>query len=104
MLAWFIASACAHDGMLARSMNHHEFGYNAVFGDAATNDTVYAGSAAPLVREAASGGHAAVMMYGQTGSGKTYTMSAIYERAAAELFATVGDEAVQRGAVCGAFI
>ena len=85
-------------------MNHHEFGYNAVFGDAATNDTVYAGSAAPLVREAASGGHAAVMMYGQTGSGKTYTMSAIYERAAAELFATVGDEAVQRGAVCGAFI
>ena len=80
-------------------MNHHEFGYNAVFGDQADNDQVYAGTAAPLVREAASGGHAAVMMYGQTGSGKTYTMSAIYERAAAELFETVGADAVARGAV-----
>eukprot|EP01051_Picozoa_sp_SAG22_P012422 SAG22_NODE_1291_length_4852_cov_3.176310_2_plen_589_part_00 len=80
-------------------MSHHEFGYDAVFGDQATNDAVYAGTASPLVRDAASGGHACVMMYGQTGSGKTYTMSAIYERAAAELFATVGAEAVARGAV-----
>lgn len=28
-----------------------------------------------------------VMMYGQTGSGKTYTMSAVYERVAKDLFA-----------------
>jgi hypothetical protein len=31
-------------------------------------------------------------MYGQTGSGKTYTMSSVYERAAADLFGLLGGE------------
>ena len=30
-------------------------------------------------------------MYGQTGSGETFTMNAIYERAAVNLFANTGD-------------
>ena len=67
-------------------MDHHEFGFDEVFDEKTTNDTVYQSAAAPLVRLAASGGFATAMMFGQTGSGKTYTMSAIYERACVQLF------------------
>jgi kinesin family protein 2/24 len=67
-------------------MDHHEFTFDEVFDESATNDAVYQSAAAPLVRLAAGGGFATAMMFGQTGSGKTYTMSGIYERACAELF------------------
>jgi hypothetical protein len=67
-------------------MDHHEFKFDQVFDETATNDHVYDSAAAPLVRLAASGGYATAMMFGQTGSGKTYTMGGIYERACAELF------------------
>ena len=67
-------------------MHHHEFNFDTVFDGSATNDAVYHSVASPLVREAASGGYTTCLMYGQTGSGKTYTMTAIYERAATELF------------------
>ncbi len=67
-------------------MDHHEFKFDQVFDESATNDNVYDSAAAPLVRHAASGGYATAMMFGQTGSGKTYTMGGIYERACAELF------------------
>lgn len=70
-------------------MDHHEFKFDAVFNEEATNDDVYQSAAAPLVRQAAGGGYATAMMFGQTGSGKTYTMGGIYERACAELFARI---------------
>lgn len=73
-------------------MDHHEFDFDTVFDEKATNDEVYAGTAAGLVRLAAGGGQATVLMYGQTGSGKTYTMSSVYERAAADLFGMLGGE------------
>jgi kinesin family protein 2/24 len=93
-----IHDARMHSDMRKMFLNHHEFDFDGVFGEGANNDQVYAGTAAPLVREAASGGHSTVMMYGQTGSGKTYTMSAIYERAASDIFVELGP-AVARGAV-----
>eukprot|EP01043_Picozoa_sp_COSAG02_P029979 COSAG02_NODE_1892_length_10483_cov_5.538424_4_plen_995_part_00 len=73
-------------------MDHHEFDFDTVFDEKATNDDVYAGTAAGLVRLAAGGGQATVLMYGQTGSGKTYTMSSVYERAAADLFGMLAGE------------
>jgi kinesin family protein 2/24 len=73
-------------------MDHHEFDFDTVFDEKATNDDVYAGTAAELVRLASEGGQSTVLMYGQTGSGKTYTMSSVYERAAADLFGLLGGE------------
>ena len=70
-------------------MNHHSFGFDGVFAEGADNDTVYRNVASPLVRDAVEGGYASILMYGQTGSGKTYTMTAIYERASKELFASL---------------
>lgn len=67
-------------------MDHHEFNFDQIFDETTDNDTVYRAAASPLVHLAARGGYATAMMFGQTGSGKTYTMSAIYERACAELF------------------
>ncbi len=86
--------AVVHDGRMEKDMrhllmNHHSFEFDGAFGDAVTNDAVYEGVASPLVRDAAGGGYATILMYGQTGSGKTFTMTAIYERAARELFASL---------------
>ena len=80
-----------HDGrmkpdMVHMEMKHHAFSFPRVFDELTSNDTVYASTASPLVRHASEGGTATVFMFGQTGSGKTYTMSAIHERAVAELF------------------
>ena len=52
---------------------------------------MYRGSVQSLVEEAARESRCAtVLMYGQTGSGKTFTMRAIFEAAAASIFALVG--------------
>jgi hypothetical protein len=45
-----------------------------------------------VVQGIAQGMAGTVLMYGQTGSGKTYTMSAIHERAARELFDCLAKE------------
>eukprot|EP00927_Polykrikos_kofoidii_P025251 TRINITY_DN22722_c0_g1_i1.p1 TRINITY_DN22722_c0_g1~~TRINITY_DN22722_c0_g1_i1.p1 ORF type:complete len:787 (-),score=104.10 TRINITY_DN22722_c0_g1_i1:17-2377(-) len=74
--------------MIHMFMNHHDFTFDATFGDDADNDVVYQGTASESVKWAANGGSSTVMMYGQTGSGKTYTMSSIYERAGKDLFGT----------------
>jgi kinesin family protein 2/24 len=76
-----------HSDMKKELMHNNEFQFDRVFPANATNDDVYTQAASQLVREAATSlGFATCLMYGQTGSGKTYTMTAIYERAAAELF------------------
>eukprot|EP01046_Picozoa_sp_COSAG06_P004341 COSAG06_NODE_181_length_20926_cov_7.590051_4_plen_739_part_00 len=85
-----------HDGrmkpdMVHMEMKHHTYSFPRVFDEHTSNDAVYQATASPLVRHAAQGGTATVFMFGQTGSGKTYTMSAIHERAVAELFAQLGE-------------
>jgi kinesin family protein 2/24 len=83
---------CVHDTRLRSDMktmllHNNQFEFDRVFAANATNDDVYSQAASQLVREAATNlGFATCLMYGQTGSGKTYTMTAIYERAAKELF------------------
>ena len=91
-----------HDARMASDMkkqlmHHNEFVFDNVFSEAANNDDVYSGTVGPLVAEAVGGGFATCLMYGQTGSGKTYTMSAIYERAARDLFDAFGCAAAEVG-------
>lgn len=84
-----VHDARMHADMRRELMHHNEFLFDRVFGESANNDEVYLEAAAPLVRLAANGGFTTCLMYGQTGSGKTYTMTAIYERAAQDLFECV---------------
>jgi len=82
-----VHDARMHPDMVRLFMNHHDFVFDEAFGETADNDMVYMGTSRELVLEACQGSQGTVMMYGQTGSGKTYTMSAIYQRAANDLFA-----------------
>ncbi|CAK0897074.1 unnamed protein product, partial [Prorocentrum cordatum] len=43
-------------------------------------------AARPLLREAAAGGRATLLLFGQTGTGKTYTSSGMLDRLAADIF------------------
>ena len=70
-------------------VDHITFRYDRVYDEHAASADLYAGSVAPLVAFAAQSRHATVLMYGQTGSGKTYTMRAIFEAAAQDLFAAI---------------
>ena len=48
-----------------------------MFGDGATNETVYKEAAAALVESALSGVNGTVFAYGQTGTGKTFTITGV---------------------------
>lgn len=87
-----IHDARMHSDMRNMFINHHAFAFDAVFGEAAENEEVYAGCVGQVVQGVAQGMAGTVLMYGQTGSGKTYTMTAIHERAATELFDCVAKE------------
>eukprot|EP01043_Picozoa_sp_COSAG02_P056054 COSAG02_NODE_6591_length_3474_cov_2.032593_1_plen_760_part_00 len=73
----------------------HRFEAQHVFDDACSNDDVFCHSVLPLVDFAIGGGQSTAFMFGQTGSGKTYTMSAMYERAAARCFAGLDSTTVR---------
>jgi hypothetical protein len=58
-----------HADMIHMFMNHHYFDFDAVFGEKASNAQVYAGTAAPFIRNVMEdGATATVVMYGQTGT------------------------------------
>uniref|UniRef100_A0A7S4S6P9 Kinesin-like protein n=2 Tax=Alexandrium monilatum TaxID=311494 RepID=A0A7S4S6P9_9DINO len=80
--------------MVHMFMNHHDFVFDEAFDENTGNAAVYTGTASGLVERALEGGHGTVMMYGQTGSGKTFTMTAIYELVAEDLFAGLDDRTV----------
>lgn len=81
-----VHDARMHPDMVKLYMNHHDFEFDATFGETADNAAVYSGAARPLVLAVLEGQSSTVMMYGQTGSGKTFTMKSIYEQAAEEIF------------------
>jgi kinesin family protein 2/24 len=56
------------------------------FDETCESAQVYHAAALPLVQAAQQGGVATLLMFGQTGSGKTYTMTALEELCAEELF------------------
>jgi len=82
-----IHDARMHADMKNQIMNHHEFKYHRVFGEKDGNDEVYKHTVRPLIEYSIGGGFSTAMVYGQTGSGKTYTMTAMCERAAKDIFA-----------------
>lgn len=67
-------------------ITHVHFGFDCVFPEDLSNDAVYSQTAETLVQIALNGGMATMFMFGQTGSGKTFTMTAIEELAARDLF------------------
>lgn len=71
---------------MQRELGNFFFPASAVFDDTASNDSVYAECARPLLQAACAGAIATAFMFGQTGSGKTFTMSAIQESVASEVF------------------
>lgn len=56
------------------------------FGEADSSDDVYRYTVMPLVAYAFQNGRGTCFAYGQTGSGKTFTMTAIQENVARDLF------------------
>jgi kinesin family protein 3/17 len=54
--------------------NTHQFTFDHVYDQDASQETVYENSAKPAVMSTLLGYNAAMMAYGQTGTGKTYTM------------------------------
>lgn len=92
-----IHDARMESDMIHMFMNHHDFAFDAAFGETADNESVYESTARDLVNHALAGGNATVLMYGQTGSGKTHTMGAIYQQAAEELF---GFDGLRRTVSC----
>ena len=74
-------------------VTHTHFCFDCVFPEQASNEEVYAQTAEPLVQIALNGGIATMFMFGQTGSGKTFTMTAIEEFAARDMFASATDPA-----------
>ena len=90
-----------HDARLKANLSdlymvHRQFRFDTVFGELCSNDDVYDASAKQLVQASLRpGGEGTVLMYGQTGSGKTYTMTAIYERAARDIFEKLAENGYQ---------
>ena len=93
--------------MVGLFMDNHEFLFDRVFDECASNEEVltlmevgsssltklplcrqvYRETTQPLLQRCLEAKLATCLVYGQTGSGKTFTMSSIYEQAARDLFA-----------------
>eukprot|EP00850_Spirogloea_muscicola_P007945 SM000041S15504 [mRNA] locus=s41:504735:509452:+ [translate_table: standard] len=63
----------------------HEFVFDAILDEGASNDEVYRETVAPIVPTIFAKAKATCFAYGQTGSGKTYTMQPLPMRAAEDL-------------------
>lgn len=97
--------SCANNVVVYRTQMHADmktkqvqpvvFGCTAAFDEKVSSVDVYLAAAMPLVRQAVEGGIATILMFGQTGSGKTYTMTAMEELLAADVFTTTGKRTVQ---------
>lgn len=74
------------------------FQYDAVYGQFATQEEVFRGSVAPIIKEVLAGYNCTAFAYGQTGTGKTFTMQGelgshelkgVVPRAVEEIFASL---------------
>merc|ERR1719506_3123572 len=86
---WTIVHMCGMaPDLLRMHIAHSHFPCSEAFGENSTNNELHDEAMSPLVKHAQSGGMATCLMYGATGSGKTYTMTAMQERAAANICST----------------
>ena len=78
---------------ITKYLDNTEFSFDHVFDEKEDNELVYKVTTQPLIKHVFSqGGNATVFAYGQTGSGKTYTMVAMQNRAAEEIFQKLQQE------------
>jgi kinesin family member 2/24 len=78
---------------ITKYLDNTEFSFDHVFDEVDDNALVYKVTTQPLLKHVFSkGGNATVFAYGQTGSGKTYTMVAMQNRAAEEIFQNLQQE------------
>jgi kinesin family protein 2/24 len=63
-----------HTDMKRQFINHHEFQFDGVFSEKASNQSVYEATTKPLVEIACEGGFSTALVYGQTGSGKVISV------------------------------
>ncbi|XP_035777662.1 kinesin-like protein Klp10A isoform X2 [Anopheles albimanus] len=63
---------------LTKYLENQKYGFDYIFDETCSNESVYMYSAKPLVQSVFEGGMATCFAYGQTGSGKTYTMAGTF--------------------------
>ncbi len=83
---WIHGAKFKVDG-ITKYLTHTGFQFDHAFGEDATTDQIYIATTMPLLDHViASKGRATCFCYGMTGSGKTYTMSAIQQILAHDLY------------------
>ena len=55
------------------------YNFDAVFGDASTQEEIFEQTCLPLVYSVLNGYNATYFVYGQTGTGKTHTMGVLHD-------------------------
>jgi len=92
---WIHSARLKVDG-ITKYLTNHSFQLDHAFGEDSTTEQIYLATTLPLVDHVVNNqGRATVFCYGQTGSGKTYTMNAIQQILAYDLYgqlAEIGDE------------
>jgi kinesin family member 2/24 len=83
---WIHSAKLRVDG-ITKYLTHSGFQFDHTFGEDSTTDQIYVATTMPLLDHVvATQGRATCFCYGMTGSGKTYTMSAIQQILARDLF------------------
>ncbi|KAL3911812.1 MAG: hypothetical protein SGILL_007136 [Bacillariaceae sp.] len=83
---WLHTAKTKVDG-ITKFLSHTAFQFDHAFDEDSTTDQIYVATTMPLLDHVISTqGRATCFCYGQTGSGKTYTMSAIQEMLARDLY------------------
>jgi len=92
-----IHNCMMHPDMRRMFVQQVSFPCSAAFDENCSNIDIFNKIARPLVKLAANGCVATILMYGQTGSGKTHTMTGIEEQSADSLFGELANAAVLGG-------
>mmetsp|Transcript_19887 Transcript_19887/g.54842 ORF Transcript_19887/g.54842 Transcript_19887/m.54842 type:complete len:601 (-) Transcript_19887:173-1975(-) len=90
---WVHSAKLRVDG-ITKYMDHSSFQLDYAFDEKCNTQLLYEATSRPLVEFSCqgTGGRATIFAYGQTGSGKTFTMSAIQELVARDLFQLLSEE------------
>ena len=88
---WIHSAKFKVDG-ITKYLTHNSFQFDHAFGEDATTDEIYMATTLPLVDHVVkTQGRATVFCYGQTGSGKTFTMNAIQQILAYDLYGQLAE-------------
>ncbi|KAG7369138.1 diatom spindle kinesin 1 [Nitzschia inconspicua] len=92
---WVHSAKFKVDG-ITKYLTHTGFQFDHAFGEDSTTDEIYMATTMPLLDHVVSTqGRATCFCYGMTGSGKTYTMSAIQQILAHDLYEELKEQGIQ---------